>query len=126
MRNKDEYIICRQISIWLRIQYPEILFHFDYAGLNHSKAQAGMMKAIQGERGFPDLCIFEPRGNFHGLFVEIKKDGEKLFNKKGKYRTPHLTTQADMIKRLIKKGYYSEFGIGFSNCKDIIENYLKL
>jgi hypothetical protein len=90
MRNNREYQICKNIAIYMRQQYPDVIFHFDLAGLNLSKAQAGMMKAIQGGRGWPDLFIAEIRTIFreedelpfgtqyHGLFIEVKKEGTIL------------------------------------------------
>ena len=76
--------------------------------------------------GFPDLLILEPRREYHGLLLEIKRDDEKLLNKKGKYKTPHLEQQSIILHKLSAKKYYTSFGIGFDNCKEIIEKYLKL
>lgn len=60
MRN-EEYQIYKQIATYMRYQYPKVAYRFDQAGLNLSKAQAGMNKAIQDSRGWPDLFIAEPK-----------------------------------------------------------------
>jgi hypothetical protein len=120
-----EYLICRQLAIYLRLQYPKALFHFDMAGLGLSKTQAGMMKAIQGTRGYPDLFIAEKRGIYSGLFIEIKADGVNIFKKNGTdFSTPHIEEQDAMLDILTDKGYAATFGIGFNQCKTILDAYL--
>jgi hypothetical protein len=125
MRNDREYQICQAIAMYLRYQFPKVIYHFDYAGLNLSKAQSGKMKAIQGNKGYPDLFIASPRSFWHGLFIEIKVEGTKLLNKSLQPATPHLTEQFEMIQALREKGYRAEFGVGFDECRKIIDEYLK-
>jgi hypothetical protein len=125
MRNNREYQICKDIAIYMRLQYPNVIFHFDLAGLNLSRAQAGMMKSIQGGRGWPDLFIVEPKEPFHGLFIEIKVEDQKTTKKDGTYITPHIEEQANMLQRLRGRLYKTSFGIGFDDCKKIIDDYLK-
>lgn len=135
MKSNEEYQVCKQIAIYLRYQYPDIIYHFDLAGLNLSRAQAGMMKAIQGKRGWADLTIAEPKPlsphhggfGFCGLFLEVKKEGTKIFLKDGKtlVADEHIREQHEMLAALRKRGYYAEFGIGFEHCKQQISNYLK-
>jgi hypothetical protein len=127
MRNNREYQICKDIAIYLRLQYPKVLFHFDLAGLNLSRAQAGMTKGIQGEKGWPDLfiaqCSFQ--GEYLGLFIEVKKEGTSLFKLNGEHATPHIAEQSKVLEMLFKRGYKAMFGVGFDECKGIIDDYLK-
>lgn len=125
MRNDREYQLCSAISKYLRYQYPGVIFHYDYAGLNLSKSQSGKMKAIQGLRGFPDLFIAEPRHPYKGLFLELKADGAKLLKQDGSYATPHLQEQSEMLYKLRLKGYWATFAVGFDQCKNEIDSYLK-
>lgn len=141
MRKNIEYHLCLQIAEYLRNQYPKVIFHFDYAGLAHSKAQAGMMKAIQGQRGFPDLQICEARRGFKGLFLELK--AESPFISLGtlkkqivkKYKTikgkrvlveehDHIQEQADTLRKLNNAGYNARFCWEFDHAKEIIDWYL--
>lgn len=134
MRNNFEYQLCKSIAIYLRNQFPSVIYHFDLAGLNLSRAQAGMTKGIQGNRGWPDLFIaqgkwgdaFDP-GDKKGLFVEIKKQGTKIFLRDGHtlVSDPHIREQAAMLSELRKQGYEAQFGVGFDNIKKIIDDYLK-
>jgi hypothetical protein len=109
----------------MRLQYPAVLFHFDLAGLNLSRAQAGMMKAIQGNRGFPDLFIAESKLGYHGLFIEVKVEGTKLYKRNFEAVAPHIAEQLEFHEGLRLKGYKCEFGIGWDECKEIIDQYLK-
>lgn len=125
MRNDEEYRLCFHVSRYLGLQYPKIVYHFDYAGLNLTKAQAGKMKAIQGGRGFPDLFIAEPRGIYKGLFLELKAEGTNIFKRDGEtFATPHIAEQSAMIDALSRRGYASSFAVGFDEAKQLIDAYL--
>lgn len=123
---KPEYILCRQIATYLKAQYPDVLFRFDQAGLNLSKTQAGMNKAIQHSKGFPDLMIFEKRACFGGLFIELKAEGAKLFKRDGESAAEHIKEQVEWHNNLVSKGYASSFGVGFDETKKLIDDYLNL
>lgn len=135
MRSQAEYNTCKAIAQYLRLQYPNVIFHFDLAGLNLSRAQAGMMKAIQGGRGWPDLFIAETKSiaedletesaYYNGLFIEVKKEGTVLWKTKGGPASDHIREQIDILNDLESKGYKADFGIGFDDCKKIIDGYLK-
>jgi hypothetical protein len=123
MKNDREYQICLAIATYLKLK--KVFFHFDYAGLHLTKAQAGRMKVIQGGKGWPDLFI--PGGKYKGLFLEIKKEGEILYKKDGV--TPvnsHIEDQLTMLKKLYLKGYFTDFAIGFDDAKNKIDCYLNL
>jgi hypothetical protein len=125
MRNNREYQICKDIAYYMRLQYPDIIYRFDMAGLNLSMAQAGMNKAIQCGKGWPDLFIAEKRRPYSGFFLELKAEGVKLQNKDLSYATPHLKEQYEMLYRLRLKGYWSDFAVGFDEAKKKIDYYLK-
>jgi hypothetical protein len=126
MRNNPEYQLAKAVSTYLKLAYPNVLFHFDLGGYNLSKSAAGMNKAIQKEPGFPDLFIMKPKEDLYcGLFIELKADGVKLANKKGQPATEHLRIQWEYINKLRRLGYKATFGVGFDHCKEIIDDYLK-
>ena len=95
------------------------------ASLKLTKAQASRNKKIQ-KNGFktPDLIIFEPRGKYHGLFIELKvkspfkQNGELLKN-------DHLEGQQKTINDLIERGYYATFATGFDEAIEIIKKYMQ-
>ena len=65
------------------------------------------------KKGFPDLFIYEPRGSYHGLAIELKTG----YNKASK---PQLYWQ----KELIKRGYKAEICTGIDEALDTIYTYL--
>jgi len=122
----SEKTLHKAVCDYLRYQYPGILFNSDLAGATKlTMGQAVAMKSLRSNRGFPDLSIYEPRKGYNGLFIELKKEGEAVINKKGFPSTPHIAEQFLIIERLNLKGYKAEFGIGFDSTKQIIDEYLK-
>lgn len=114
----------QQVCDYLRLQYPRIVFRTDHsAGIKMSMHQAVRHKRLQSSRAYPDIFIAEPRGIYHGLFLELKatpihkKNGELLKNE-------HLLEQHLMLVLLSSKGYKAEFGVGFEATKDIIDKYM--
>jgi hypothetical protein len=129
MKSQHEYQTCVALATYLKYQYPSVLFRFDMAGLNLSKAQAGQNKQIQCLRGYPDLFILEPKklpdGRYvPGIFIEIKKEGEILKRKNGNWASEHLQEQWETMQRLEKKGYLCAFAVGFQEARDLIDQYL--
>ena len=124
MRNDAEYQLCKQIAYYLKMQYPKVLYHFDYAGLNLSKAQSGRMKAIQGFSGYPDLFIAEPRNGHHGLFIELKAEGTRICKMDGSPATEHIAKQTEVINDLTVRGYDCYLKAGFDAVKETIDRYL--
>lgn len=122
-----EYAIYKMIAYYLRAQYPDVLFHFDSSGLHHTKTQAGMLKAIQKGKGFPDLMILAPRGGYHGLLLEIKTEGAKIYKKDTIIPVDdHIADQQEWLFALGHELYLAMFVRGFDEAKEQIDNYLNL
>lgn len=134
------------VADYLTLHYPNVLFHSDFGSSIKMTARQGALKKRQngGRRGWPDMFIAEPVEvdfgqqswrRYHGLFIELKKDGETLHPgpraKKrfpsidGKeYKTEHLQEQADTLFRLRQHSYVAEFAIGFDEARELIDKYL--
>lgn len=129
MRNNREYQICKDIATYMRYQYPDVIYRFDMAGLNLSISQAGMNKAIQCGKGWPDLFIAQQSfyGEYRGLFIELKAEGTKIYlcSDNSKFATPHLKEQNEILFKLRLKGYCTHFAVGFDEAKIKIDQYLK-
>lgn len=139
----SEHNLYEQIARYLQLQYPDVIYRFDIAAdLKLTMGQAAKHKKLHPERGYPDLFIAKLKdvkiitkleGGYNyveiktlgGLYIEIKKDGEKLTKKDGSWRTPHIAEQAEALEKLRARGYKAEFGVGFSECKQIIDEYLR-
>lgn len=153
--NSEEHLQI-QVADYLRLQYPNVIFHSDYgSGINLTIGQAVIQKRLNGgRRAWPDMQIAKPAtiaiGQkslagysariFHGLFLELKKDGTKLkrekdckkilkgdtkIRKAGDWWDKHIEEQAEMLEALRQEGYKAEFAVGFEQAKQIIDEYLK-
>lgn len=124
MREHDIY---KMIADYLRYQYPTVIYRFDLAAdLKLTMGQASKHKRLQRYRGYPDLFIAEPKGKYSGLFLEIKKDGVRIFKQDGTLVSDeHIREQFDMLADLRQRGYAAEFAIGFESAKKLIDDYMK-
>lgn len=115
-----------QVADYLRLRYPKVLFHSDYgSGLKLTKGQAMKQKRQNGgRRGWPDMCVAEPRNGLHALFIELKAKGVRLKKKDGTWASEHLAEQNGVLQALSNKGYAAYFAVGFEEAKQIIDDYL--
>lgn len=114
------------VALYLRMQFPEVLFHSDFgSGIKLKPWQAKAQKIQNGGlRAWPDMLIAEPRNGCHGLFIEFKKEGTRLQKKNGEWATEHIYEQAVMLEELKKRGYKAVFAVGFNEAVNIIKEYL--
>ena len=78
-------------------------------------SQRNKAKATGYKRGFPDLFIYEPRGSYHGLAIELKVG----------YNKPTLE-QINWANKLTERGYLAMTSNGLDQTIEIIETYLKI
>lgn len=134
-----------QVADYLRLQYPDVLFHSDFgSGIKLTMGQAIRQKRLNGgRRSWPDMFIAEGivvddekgqfyKGNYYplkhvylGLFIELKKEGTRIFKKDGTLVSDaHICEQFDMLEQLRRRGYMAEFACGFDEAKKVIDGYL--
>lgn len=125
------------IALYLKMQYPEVLFHSDFGSGIKLRPYQARIQAMQngGRRGWPDMFIAEPSPRYidggcdyewHGLFIELKKEGTRLKKKNGEWSSPHIAEQAEVLEQLRERGYKAEFAVGLEDSIDLIDEYLKL
>lgn len=125
-----------QVSHYLRLQYPKVLFHFDYgSGLKMTMGQAVRQKQLNPQRSWPDLFIAKPViihrpgedfSAYHGYFIELKREGTTVFRKDGKVvSNPHIFEQWGSLQQLRQLGYKADFGIGYEQTIELIDSYLE-
>lgn len=120
-----EHEMYMQIADYMRYQYPKVIYRFDLAAdLKLSIGQAKKHKRLQGRRGYPDLFIAHPMGKYHGMYLELKKDGTRLQKRNGDFASEHIKEQWEMLGALTLRGYKAEFACGFDEAKKIIDEYL--
>lgn len=97
--------------------YPELrlMFHVPNGG-GRSKAEAGRFKMEGVKAGVPDIFLPVPRGNYHGMFIEMKK------RKGGKVSAE----QKVWISELNAQGYYAVVAFGWDEASSCIIDYLEI
>lgn len=64
---------------WFRNTYPDVRYLL-YKNHNEGKKNliaAGKDKAMGLTAGIPDLCLAIPNTTYHGLYIELKRPGER-------------------------------------------------
>ena len=102
---------------WAAMQsgkYPELnlLYHVPNGGSRH-KAEAGRLRAEGVKAGVPDLCLPVARGQYHGLYIEMKV---------GKNTTSD--SQEWWIEHLRKQGYKVAICYGWEEAAAELTEYL--
>lgn len=96
-------------------KYPglELLFAIP----NGQKRTIGVAKKLKAEgvkAGVPDLFLPVPRGECHGLFIELKAKGGRVSN-----------LQNQMLTELSRHGYACIVAFGWEHAWNEIQNYMK-
>jgi hypothetical protein len=95
---------------------PELamLYHIPNEG-KRSRATGGRMVAEGLKSGVPDICLPVARGNFHGLYIELKRQ------KGGRVSE----NQEEWLYQLAKQGYFTAICRGWQEASEVIEAYLR-
>lgn len=96
-------------------KYPELQFMYHVANEGKRTARYGAeLKRMGLKNGVPDICLPVPRGNYHGLYIEMKVG-----------RNTPTDSQAKYLEFLTAQGYCAVWCIGAVNAINIIKAYLK-
>lgn len=112
----EEQEILFQWAQMRRGMYPELdmMFHIPNGG-SRGKAEAGRFKAEGVKAGVPDICLPVARGEYHGLYIELKRlKGGKVSDE-----------QKDWIRRLDEQGYAAVVCYGWMAAAELIGKYLR-
>ncbi len=126
-KQQPEYALQKQICMWLRLQYPDIMFLSDtIAATKLTFGQQQRNKAIQKpDFKCPDLLILFPNIKYHGLFIELKVSTP--YKKDGTIKAStddHLKLQEATLSKLNNLGYFATFAWSFEQAQHIINTYL--
>ena len=125
----------KSIIDFILFQYPKVIFNTDSSGIKLTMGQAMKMKKLRSDNGFPDITIYEPKKNYSGLFLEVKKETPykkdgilktmTRYRKVGKVKVKydHLQEQNKMHQRLINRGYKAEFVWSLEMAQKILHDY---
>ena len=124
----SEKTLTQAITNYIKFKYTEAIFKVDLSSDQKlTKQQAYRNSQLLGKwsRGHPDLVLYEARGGYHGLFIEIKTKKANPFKKNGELKkSEHLERQEEFMRKLRGRGYYAVFGVGLNECKRIIDEYM--
>lgn len=112
------------LCTYLRYQYPRLIFFSDLSGVRLPMGLAKKIAPLKCSRGIPDMFLAHPAHGLHGLFVELKRTGTKLYKKDGTYKDERLERQAQILESLRADGYRAEFCLGYKDAKALIDWYL--
>lgn len=112
---KNEDIIQMVVVRHLKTHYPAALFTISPSGMRLPIGVARKFKMMGYRAGTPDLLIFEPKGNYHGLFIELKSEGGRA--------SPE---QKMFSAELIQRGYCCMLCFGAATAIYEIDRYMKL
>lgn len=101
---------------YIRLAYPNALYCASAGGMRTSYLQAIKMKRTGYVKGFPDLFIYEPNEDFHGLAIEMKKE-------KGGVASPE---QKSWQEQLRNRGYASYICKGNEEAIKVIDEYFNI
>jgi hypothetical protein len=105
---------------WLDLTYPDVLYWATPNGAHlagNARQRAAKMNKLKAEGFLPgvaDIFIAEPRGKWHGLFVEMKARGGTL-----------TENQKWFLSEVARRGYMDAVCYGFDDARGIVEDYLE-
>ncbi|MFC1567351.1 VRR-NUC domain-containing protein [Thermodesulfobacteriota bacterium] len=98
------------------LKLPELeLLQGSLNGVRLTIGQAVKAKRAGLKKSYPDLFLPVARGDYHGLFIELKKRGS-TYPDKG---------QRQMLLKLREQGYCADWVRGSDDAIKLIKNYLE-
>ena len=94
MSDSPEYRIQCKVAGYL--DSLGVLWSASSNGMKLNVKVASKLKRMGYKAGYPDLFIFEPRGQYHGLAIEVKSP-----------KGVPTKTQKEWAKNLRERGYYA-------------------
>ena len=111
---KPEQVLQIAVANYLRLSYPKLLWTISPAGLIRGLGQAMIMKRMGYRNGTPDILIFEPRGRFHGLILELKVKGGVVSD-----------DQRSFISDASDRGYATAVCWDYNQAIGTVNNYMR-
>jgi hypothetical protein len=104
-----------QMSCARYLDYSKLLW-CHVGNERRTSIQAGVRLKKKGvKKGVPDILIFEPRGNYNGLAIELKIKPNKTSKE-----------QKQWLDNLTKKGWLTDVCYSFDEFEQLITKYLEL
>ena len=106
-----------QATLFMWASYiPELEFMYAVPnGGSRHPAEAANLKRQGVKSGVPDICLPLPRGEYHGLYIEMKVGKNKTSDNQNRW-----------LAYLQKAGYAAYVCYGFDEARKVISEYVKL
>lgn len=116
MTEHEEQVALMRLVELHKGRWPELgmLFAVPNGG-NRDIITAKKLKAEGVKAGVPDLCLPVPRGEYHGLFVELKRQKKSQISPE----------QVAWLKALQGQGYRAEMCLGAAAAWEVIQEYMR-
>lgn len=111
----EEQIALMQWAAVMSVRYPELrlMYHIPNGG-SRKRVEAVRFKAMGVKKGVPDICLPVARGQFHGLYIELKRQqGGRVSDEQNQW-----------IEALRDQGYFAAVCKGWKQARVTIELYL--
>jgi len=104
---------------WARLKDIPLVHH---ALERRCDARSGaILKKMGVSKGFPDIALYEARGGYFSLFIELKK---KCTYSPSQMNTPTWKAQREWLTRLATEHYYAVMCFGLDEAIRVIETYM--
>lgn len=127
-KNESELELQIRVVKYLQKTQPGALFNGSQILSSiplRNKGFAKRAKDAGNKKGWPDLCISEPRNGFSGLFIELKSETARVYKKDGTAASEHIALQIETINELKARGYEAVLCVGFEAARRTIDEYFR-
>lgn len=116
MTEHEEQVALMRLVEMHKGRWPELgMLYAVPNGGNRNIVTARRLKAEGVKPGVPDLCLPVPRGGYHGLYIELKRQ------KRGKIQPE----QVAWLQALNEQGYRAEICLGAAEAWEVIADYMR-
>jgi hypothetical protein len=124
---KQEERLQSQLSRYIRLQYPNVVFTSESSGLRVAIGVAVKMKNQRSDHKLPDMIILESNEKYNGLIIELKKNRAEIYKKDGTLKkSEHVEKQRKTLLLLKLQGYMAVFCCGFEDAKNVVDYYMSV
>lgn len=114
MKDEEHRLQCACVR-WFRYAYPHHLLYAVPNGGQRSVVTAAKLKAEGVVAGVPDLFLAVPKGEAHGLYIEMKNGRKGVVSE----------VQRSVMAMLEAQGYRCAVCRSFDDFREAVEEYLR-
>lgn len=109
----------------MKVLYPDLKFRIGMEGARLPKGTRYKMKRQGMESGWFDIYIPMPKGNYHSLWIELKRSDAKLLKKDGNPVDERTKNQIEIWRYLNDINHRAVFAFGAKQALKFVDCYLR-